>query len=186
MKNLYAARLSRPDLLKPINELAKSVTNWTRNHDRQLWRLMSYMKSTRNYQLEGFVNNKKEELRIELFVDSDFAGEHKDSRSTSGAWLRLAGSDTNFPLWWSSKRQSATSRSTTEAEVIAMASAVFGEALPVLQLWQTVLERSVEMVIHEDNQATIQVVHQGYSSKLRHIARTHKVNLGSLRELQRG
>ena len=74
MKNLYAARLSRPDLLKPINELAKSVTKWTRNHDRQLWRLMCYMKSTRDFQHEGVVNNKPEDLYLQLFVDEDFSG----------------------------------------------------------------------------------------------------------------
>ena len=183
MKNLYAARLSRPDLLKPINELAKSVTKWTRNHDRQLWRLMSYMKSTRHYQLQGVVGNKQQDVRLELFVDADFAGEHKDSKSTSGAFLKLAGTQTSFPLMWSSKRQTSTSRSTTEAEVIAMANAVFGEAIPVLQLWELLLQRPVDLIIHEDNQATIQVVGQGYSSKLRHITRTHKINLGSLSEV---
>jgi len=41
----------------------------------------------------------------------------------------------------------------------------------------------VDLIINEDNQATIQVVERGYSSKLRHITRTHKVNLGSLCEL---
>jgi hypothetical protein len=84
---------------------------------------------------------------------------------------------------WSSKRQTSVSRSTTEAEVIAVASAVFGEAIPVLELWETVLQRPVDLIIHEDNQATIQVVERGYSSKLRHITRTHKVNLGSLSEV---
>ena len=182
MKNLYAARLSRPDLLKPINELAKSVTKWTRNHDRQLWRLMCYMKSTRDFQLEGVVNNKPEDLYLQLFVDADFSGERKDSKSTSGAWVCLAGAETSFPLMWSSKRQTSTSRSTTEAEVIAMASAIFGEAIPVLQLFETLLGRKVNLEVCEDNQATMQVVQRGYSAKLRHITRTHKVNLGSLAE----
>ena len=98
MKNLYAARLSRPDLLKPINELAKSVTKWTRNHDRQLWRLICYMKSTRHYQLQSVFGNKQQDVRLELFVDADFTGEHKDSKSTSGAFLKLAGTQTSFPL----------------------------------------------------------------------------------------
>ena len=72
MKRIYAARLSLPDLLKPLNELAKSVTKWTRNHDRQLWRLMSYMKTTRHYQLQGVVGNKQQDVRLELFVDADW------------------------------------------------------------------------------------------------------------------
>ena len=156
MKNLYAARLSRPDLLKPINELAKSVTKWTRNHDRQLWRLMCYMKTTRDFQLEGVVNNKPEDLHLQLFVDADFSGERKDSKGASGAWMRVAGAQTSFPLMWSSKRQTSTSRSTTEAEVIAMASAIFGEAIPVLQLFETLLGRRVNLEVCEDNQATMQ------------------------------
>ena len=64
-----------------------------------------------------------------------------------------------------------------------MARAVFGEAIPVLQLWEKILERPVDLIIHEDNQATIKVVENGYSSKLRHISRTHKVNLGGLSEI---
>ena len=35
----------------------------------------------------------------------------------------------------------------------------------------------------EGNQATITVVKKGFSKKLRHISRTHKVNLGSLKEV---
>ena len=64
-----------------------------------------------------------------------------------------------------------------------MANAVFRAAIPVLQLWDLLLQRPVDLIIHDDNQATIQVVEQGYSSKLRHITRTHKINLGSLSEV---
>ena len=37
--------------------------------------------------------------------------------------------------------------------------------------------------VYEDNQAAILVVKKGYSSKLRHITRTHKVNLSCLSEV---
>ena len=37
-------------------------------------------------------------------------------------------------------------------------------------------------MIFEDNQATITVVKKGYSKKLRHLTRTHKVNISSLNE----
>ena len=37
--------------------------------------------------------------------------------------------------------------------------------------------------IMEDNQATIKVVKNGYSPKLRHVSRTHKVDLGSVYEV---
>ena len=38
----------------------------------------------------------------------------------------------------------------------------------------------------EDNEATIKVVKNGYSAKLRHISRTHKVNISSLKEILEG
>ena len=37
--------------------------------------------------------------------------------------------------------------------------------------------------IHEDNQATILVAKKGFSPKLRHISRTHKVNVASIAEM---
>ena len=49
-------------------------------------------------------------------------------------------------------------------------------------LWDMVLGRSVDLVIHEDNKAAITIAEAGFSSKLRHISRTHKVNLGSIRD----
>ena len=47
------------------------------------------------------------------------------------------------------------------------------------------LARSVTLRVHEDDQATILVVKKGYNSKLRHITRTHKVNLSCLSEIFR-
>ena len=44
-------------------------------------------------------------------------------------------------------------------------------------------QRSVKLRVMEDNQATILVVKKGYSPKLRHISRTHKVNLSCLSEV---
>ena len=66
--------------------------------------------------------------------------------------------------------------------MIALAKALFDEALPMLSLFDTLLGRSVELIILEDNQATITILKRGYSPKLRHILRTHKVNLGSVKE----
>ena len=56
----------------------------------------------------------------------------------------------------------------------------------MLTLWDTLLGRKVILKIWEDNEATIKVVKKGYSAKLRHVTRTHKVNLGSLYEVFRG
>ena len=52
-----------------------------------------------------------------------------------------------------------------------------------MTLWDLLLGRSMQLEILEDNQATIKVVMKGYSPKLRHVSRTHKVDLASIKEL---
>ena len=69
-----------------------------------------------------------------------------------------------------------------EAEVVALAVALFSEAIPTLQLFDLLFGRKVDSYILEDNQSTIRVCRTGFSPKLRHVSRTHKINLGSVSE----
>ena len=113
-------------------------------------------------------------------MDADFAGGLDDARSTSGGYLVLAGPKTWFPLMWLCKKQSATARSTTEAEIVALAASLFPEAIPQLDLWEQLLGRPVELWILEDNQATIKIIRKGYSQKLRSTSRVFNVNVGAI------
>ena len=182
MKALWLARLARPDILKPINDLATKVQKWTRVHDKKLLRLIQYIQHSLDYRLTAVCGDDPSELWLELFVDADFGGDQHDVKSTSGGYLVLKGPNTHFPLAWVSKRQTSTSRSTTESEVVSLAYSLYQEGLPSLQLWDKLLGRAVNLVMQEDNQATILVVKKGFSPKLRHISRTHKINLSSLKE----
>ena len=51
-----------------------------------------------------------------------------------------------------------------------------------MDLWSLILGRDIELYILEDNEATIKVARKGYSSKLRHALRHHKIDLGSVKE----
>ena len=183
MKCFSLGRLARPDLVKPIGDLTTKVQCWSVNCDKRLYRLLFYIHSTINYRLTAHVNDPPEDLELSLYVDADFSGEHEHTKSTNGGLLALTGAATFFPISWISKRQTSTSRSTTEAEVISLAFGVFNEALPTLSLWEKLLGRKVQVKCLEDNQATILVVKRGFSPKLRHISRTHRVDLGSLAEV---
>ena len=88
MKVLFAARMARYDLLRATQGLASRVTKWSRDCDRSLHRLMSYIHSTMNRTMIGFVGDPPEQCKTWLFADSDHAGEH-DNRSTSGCLLAL-------------------------------------------------------------------------------------------------
>ena len=120
MKLLYTARLARFDLLKAITTLASRLTTWTRRCDKQLTRLVDYVHSTATtMKLEGYIGDKPEDLRLQLFTDADFAGCLSTRKSTSGLFLALVGPHTFFPLTASSKKQTAVSHSTPEAEIVA-------------------------------------------------------------------
>ena len=182
-EGLWLGRLARPDVAKPIGDLASYVQKWSRNCDKQFHRLVCYINSTVNSALVSTVQDSTDDLHLSLslYVDADFASE-RDAKSTSGGFLVLSGPHTHFPLVWVSKRQTSVSCSTTEAEVVSLAYSVYQEALPALSLWELILDRQFHLKIHEDNQATILVAKNGYSSKLRCVQRTHKVNLACTAE----
>ena len=139
MKALWLARLAHPDILKPIHDLATKVQKWTRMHDKKLWRLIQYLQHSLNYRLAAVCGDPAEELWLELFVDPDLGGDQQDVKSTSGGFLVLKAPTTHFPLAWISKRQTSTSRSTTESEVVSLAHSLYQEGLPALQLWDSFL-----------------------------------------------
>ena len=56
------------------------------------------------------------------------------------------------------------------------------EGMPGLDLWETLLQRKVELKFYEDNQATIRTIEMGRSVKLRSIGRTHRINFACYRE----
>ena len=87
MKDLWLARLSRPDVIKPITDLATKVQCWSRNEDKMLFRLISYLNSTSHYRLTGKIGDPPDKLRLLLCVDADLAGDPGDTKSRSGDTL---------------------------------------------------------------------------------------------------
>ena len=140
LKVLYLARVGRPDLLWTVNDLARNVTKWNVACDRRLHRLISYLEHTREWVQTCFVGDPPEECKIVMYVDAGFAGDLTDSKSTSGATLFLVGPNTFVPITWLCKKQGAVSHSSTEAEVIALDAAMRMEGIPMLMLWDQVIE----------------------------------------------
>ena len=130
----------------------------------------------------GHVGDHADKLYLRVYADADFCGDSGHTRSNSGGFLALAGPNTFFPLAWICKRQTSTSRSTTEAEIVSLAASLFSEALPQVELWEKLLGRPFSCVFEQDNQATVLVSKAGYSPKLRYVNRTHKINVASIKE----
>ena len=64
MKSLWLARLARPDILRPINELATRVQRWTRADDKKVLRLIQYLQASMHYRLLGYIGNELDDVRL--------------------------------------------------------------------------------------------------------------------------
>jgi len=69
-----------------------------------------------------------------------------------------------------SKKQTSTSRSANEAEIVSLAAGLF-DALPTLDFADKLLGKDLQLECRQDNSAVISIVHLGYSPKLRHVTK---------------
>jgi len=179
MKGYWLARLARPDLLHALNELSRRITRWSSNDDRRSFRLFCYLDATKNYKMHCKLDPDAQ-WHLWFFTDADHGSKAEHGYSTSGSLLVIAGGLSSFPVVYQSKRQTACSRSTTEAETISLANALFGDGLPMQQHLEEIFGHDIPMTCHQDNTATIQVIRNGFSVKLRHLGKTHKIDVTSL------
>ena len=139
LKCLYLSRIGRPDILRSVNKLARSITKWTDACDKRLNRLISYIHHTCEYRQNCYVGNTVKQCRLGLFQDSDFAGDLEDSKSTSGGTLCVFGSHTFGPISWMCKKQTSVSHSSTESEIISLDAGLRFDGLLALELWDLIV-----------------------------------------------
>ena len=181
MKGLWLSRLCRPDISFAVGRLASRITVWSRAEDVHLHRLVSYVFHTMDHHMLCQAGSLKD-TELHVFADADLASCVHTARSTSGMIVMLISGSSRWPLIWNSRRQTSVARSTTEAEVIAMASAIYGEAQPLRDFLGLLLQREITIRLREDNSATLSLLQRGYSVRLRHASRTRRINLASLAE----
>jgi hypothetical protein len=181
MKILYAARMARYDLLRATCFLATRITKWNEACDRLLYRLVCYINSTLNLFMTGWIGDKPDDLELVLYTDADFVSD-ESARSTTGVFLCLKGPNSFVPLSAFSKRQSCVSHSTPEAEIVAADAGLRVEGIPAAGLWEVLLGRQVTIRFLEDNTSAISVLRTGRNPAMRHMGRTHRVDIMFLHE----
>ncbi len=112
MKILWLARLARPHISKPTQDVSMQMTKWSRADDKRLRRLMEYLQRSKKFHVRGYVQDALHECQLHLYVGADFCKDVEHTKSNSGMWLVLVGPNTWFPLAWQSKRQTSCARST--------------------------------------------------------------------------
>jgi hypothetical protein len=152
---IHISRTCRPDLSQATNALARVASDPRQVHIGPKQRYLRYLKGTRDL---GITMRRTESKQnpIQVFADSDYAGDECDRKSTSGIIIQLYG----FPVIWSSKKQSCVALSSSEAEYIAMCEAgrsaiwLF-RLLKELELPCLTDKTLLPIPIHEDNKSTI-------------------------------
>ena len=185
MRVLYAARIARFDLLRPTVCLARKLTRWTSTCDKELLRLMSYVKYStsdeKDIALYGYIGDDPKDLSLHIYADADFAGDVPSQKSTTGIFLCLQGPRSFYPLHALCKLQGSVASSTPEAELVAGHTALKDVLLPALDLWEVLLGPR-EAFFHEDNSAMMTVVETGRNQAMKHLHRVHRISVAFLHE----
>ena len=113
----YAACQTRPDIAYAVGLMSRKVTKPTLLDFQILKRILRYLRGTIDF---GIHFSSERHGRLITFSDSDFAGDLNSYRSTSGCVTFFGGG----PISWRSKLQSNVTTSTTEAEYVAVESAI--------------------------------------------------------------
>ena len=117
--------------------------------------IVCYLWSTRTHKLFGQIADPVENLRLVLYTDADHSSGVEFTQSTSGTLLCIEGPSSFWPLSWMSKKQTSTSRSTTEAEIVSLATGLF-DAIPTLDFAEKLLGEGLKLECRQDFKTTAQ------------------------------
>jgi hypothetical protein len=112
---LHYLTFTRPDLSFAVHQVCQFMNAPTDLHLTAAKRILRYVRGT----LDHGLFYTPGPITLSAFTDADWAGDPDDRRSTSGLVVFLG----HNPVTWSAKKQLTVSRSSTEAEYRALASA---------------------------------------------------------------
>lgn len=159
---LFAAQTTRPDISYAVNLLSRYCVNPGKGHWAAMKRIMRYIKGTINKKLVYYSDGNE----LHGFCDADWASDLDERKSTTGYIFTLQ----NGAISWSSKRQSTIALSSTEAEFMAMVSAI--QECIWLKRFEFELFKNANkpITLHCDNKSAIQVAkNNSYSSRTKHV-----------------
>ncbi|KAI3768676.1 hypothetical protein L2E82_19506 [Cichorium intybus] len=171
--SLMYITITRPDVQFVVSYISRFMSKPTESHFAAAKRVLRYIQGTLDY---GIWYKRKGKGKMEIFTDSDFAGDLTDRKSTSGYAVLWDGAAVS----WSSKKQSIVALSSTEAEYVAAASC----ACQVVWIREILEEMGMQpirgSVIKCDNTSAIQLSRNPvFHGRCKHIG----VRFHFLREL---
>ena len=162
----YLRSIVRPDLTMAVQQCARFCNNPSREHEEAVKRICRYLLKTKD---QGLVLRPDATRGLECHVDADFAGswQHRSSDDPSSVLSRTGYviSYAGCPIICTSKLQTLTALSTTEAEYIALSSAL-REVISIMNLLKELKGRGfpihdstphIKCRVFEDNQSCIEI-----------------------------
>jgi Reverse transcriptase (RNA-dependent DNA polymerase) len=121
----YLQAMIRPDITMAVQQCARFCNIPQREHEEAVKRICRYLLKTKD---QGIILRSDRKRGLECFVDADWAGSWQErssndplsSHSRTGFVILYAG----CPIIWGSKMQQLIALSTTEAEYIALSTAL--------------------------------------------------------------
>ncbi len=158
---MYAMVCTRLDISHVVGVVSKYMSNPGKQHWEAVKWILRYLRGT----TEKCLTFRKDELKLEGYVDSDFAREVDHRRSTTGYVFTLG----STAISWVSQLQKIVTISTTKAEYVAVIEA--SKELIWLQGLLTKLGFEQEMnVLHSDSQSAIHLAkNSAFHSRTKHI-----------------
>lgn len=149
---LYISTGTRPDVAFSVNYLSRYQSCYDSTHFKYALRILKYLYKTKDLKLT-YCNNVSNE-KLDCMVDSDFAGDHVDRKSTTGFVIRLFGN----VVYWKTQKQKTVTKNSTFAEYIAMSDAVT-EILFMKDLLSDVFNLNMDkpIKIYEDNSGAVAI-----------------------------
>ena len=149
---LYLMVCTRPDIAYIVNVLSRYMEKPKNVHWQGIKRVLKYLRGTTDRGITFVLGSGTTELIA--FCDADWAGDIDTRRSTTGWILLLNGGS----IAWSSRKQSVTATSTTEAEFITLCTAT--KAVIHLRILTSELDQkqAKPTLINCDNQRAIPLV----------------------------
>ena len=86
-------------------------------------------------------------------------------------------------LDWNSKRQNVVATSSTEAEVVALATAMHMSVVPIADLCDGVHNMKLPIRVYTDSEPAQKAIARGYSANLKSMGRFHSIRISQLHEI---
>lgn len=166
----FAAVQTRPDIAFAVSQLARHLTNPTKEQVNAALHCVRYLLHNKQIGIEYGDHSPEGPDTVEFFGASDasFADDEETRRSSEGWIFYLFGGVVD----WKAVRQTAVTKSSTEAELYAI-SHTASELLWWERLFKQIsLQLSTQTHLYCDNQQTLRIITQSgmrIDTKMRHV-----------------